>query len=116
MFNNSDAVGIPVWIISLDMSKAFHRVRSEDYNMEEVRGVSGVWSKRNGRENSAGDWGMAWLAGPTLAVSSVRKAWCDAQAAGRCHPRPTSRCSGSSCVGSALPQNIILTRNRKFSM
>ena len=40
-----------------------------------------------------------------LAVSSVRKAWCDAKAPGRCHPRPKSRCSGgaSSCVGGALP-------------
>ena len=49
------------------------------------------------------DWSMAWLAGSRLAVSSVRKAWCDAKAAGRCHPRPKSRCSASSCVGGALP-------------
>ena len=34
------------------------------------------------------DWSMAWLAGSRLAVSSARKAWCDAKAAGRCHPRP----------------------------
>ena len=26
------------------------------------------------------DWSMAWLAGSRLAVSSVRKVWCDAKA------------------------------------
>ena len=45
------------------------------------------------------DWSMAWLAGLRLAVSSARKAWCDATTAGRCHPLPRSRCSGSGCVG-----------------
>ena len=49
------------------------------------------------------DWSMAWLAGSRLAVRSARKARCDAKAAGRCHPRPGSRCSRSSCVGGALP-------------
>ena len=32
------------------------------------------------------DWSMAWLAGSRLAVSSARKAWCDAKADGRCEP------------------------------
>ena len=49
------------------------------------------------------DWSMAWLARSRLTVSSMQTAWCDANAAGRCHPCPRSRCSGSSCVGGPLP-------------
>ena len=50
------------------------------------------------------DWSMAWLAGSRLAVSSARKAWCDAnlKLLGVAI-LVRGRCSGSGCVGGALP-------------
>ena len=60
-----------------------------------------------------GAW-PSWL-GSRLAVSSVPRAWRDAKAAGRCHPRPKSRCSGPvvvevRCLEPGLPTRGVRSR------
>ena len=81
MLDKGDAVGIPcgslAWILS---------------------GPKGMVVKVLLAYGPDCNWGMAWLAGSRLAVSSVRTAWHDGN-----HPRPRSCCSGPSCVEGALP-------------